>query len=129
GLAYPALGEHPIDEYLLGETLVVAPIVAGGVTSRAVTLPPGMWLDWWTGAAVTGHITATADLHTLPLYLAQGAIIPMLRPTIETLSPAQAPIDSLATDAGVLYVRIAPGPARTTFTLYDGTTIAQQPGS
>ena len=39
-----------------------------------------------------------------------GAIVPMLRPTIDTLSPTTPPerVDSYANDAGVLYVRIVP---------------------
>jgi alpha-D-xyloside xylohydrolase len=129
GLAYPDLGEHPADEYALGDSLVVAPVVAAGQTSRSVVLPAGTWLDWWTGAQAQGRITAAADLDTLPLYLAAGAIIPMLRPTIETLSPvASSTIDSFASDAGILYVRVAPGPA-STFTVYDGSQLAQAPGS
>ena len=127
GLAYPALGAHPTDEYALGDSLVVAPVVAAGQTSRSVLLPPGEWLSWWDGSPQTGTITAPADLDTLPLFLARGAIIPMLRPTIETLSPVTSPtIDSFATDPGVLYVRVAPGPA-SSFTVYDGTQLAQAP--
>jgi alpha-D-xyloside xylohydrolase len=127
GLAYPMLGAHPADEYALGDSLVVAPVVAAGQTSRSVVLPPGEWLSWWDGSVATGTITAPADLDTLPLYLARGAIIPMLRPTIETLSPATQR-DSFATDAGVLYVRVAPG-LSSSFTVYDGTQLAQAPGS
>jgi alpha-D-xyloside xylohydrolase len=51
----------------------------------------------------------------------------MLRPTIETLSPTTQR-DSFATDPGVLYARVAPGPA-SSFTVYDGTQLAQAPGS
>jgi alpha-D-xyloside xylohydrolase len=129
GLAYPSLGVHPTDEYALGDSLVVAPIVEAGQTSRSVVLPPGEWLSWWDGSVQTGTITAPADIATLPLYLARGAIIPMLRPTIETLSPVtDTTIDSFASDAGVLYVRVAPGPA-SSFTVHDGTQLAQAPGS
>jgi alpha-D-xyloside xylohydrolase len=129
GLAYPALAAHPADEYALGDSIVVAPVVAAGQTSREVLLPPGDWLSWWDGSPHTGTITAPADLDTLPLYLARGAIIPLLRPTIETLSPVtSATIDSFATDAGLLYARIAPGPA-SSFTVYDGTQLAQAPGT
>jgi alpha-D-xyloside xylohydrolase len=127
GLAYPMLGAHPTDEYALGDSLVVAPVVAAGQTSRNVVLPPGEWLSWWDGSVATGTITAPADIDTLPLYLARGAIIPMLRPTIETLSPTTQR-DSFASDAGVLYVRVAPGPS-SSFTVYDGTQLAQAPGS
>jgi len=130
GLAYPALAAHPADEYALGDSLVVAPVVAAGQTSRQVLLPPGDWLSWWDGSAQTGTITAPADIDTLPLYLARGAIIPMLRPTIETLSPVASgsTADSFASDPGVLYVRIAPGPA-SSFTVYDGTLLSQAPGA
>jgi alpha-D-xyloside xylohydrolase len=121
------LGAHPTDEYALGDSLVVAPVVAAGQTSRNVVLPPGEWLSWWDGSVATGTITAPADIDTLPLYLARGAIIPMLRPTIETLSPTTQR-DSFASDAGVLYVRVAPGPS-SSFTVYDGTQLAQAPGS
>ncbi len=130
GLAYPALGEHPTDEYLLGDYVLSAPIVDAGATSRSVLLPPGTWLDWWTGAAVSGRITASADLDTLPLYLAQGGIVPMLRDTIDTLSPATDPaVDSFASDAGILYARVAPGPTFTQYVVYDGTKLGAQNGT
>lgn len=130
GLAYPGLGEHPVDEYALGDSIVAAPVVAAGVTSRSVLLPPGTWLGWWDGQPNTGRVTAPADLDTLPLFIAAGGIVPMLRPTIETLSPVAvgSTVDSFASDPGVLWVRVAPG-AASSFTVYDGTTLAQRPGS
>ena len=130
GLAYPALGTHPADEYALGDWLVVAPVVAAGQTSRTVILPAGDWLSWWDGAPASGTITAPADIDTLPLYIARGGIVPMLRPTIETLSPVtSASIDSFATDPGILYVRVATAPTATSFTVYDGTQLAQSQSS
>ncbi len=130
GLVYPALGQHPSDEYLFGDALLVAPVVAAGVTSRAVWFPPGTWLDWWTGDAIAGGVqqTVNADLATLPLFVQAGAIVPMLRDTIETLSPATDGTDSFANDPGVLSIRVAPGPA-SSFVVYDGTRIDQAPGS
>ncbi len=127
GLAYPALGEHPIDEYALGDSIVSAPVVTAGQTSRDVLLPPGTWLGWWDGQPYSGRVTVAADLDTLPLFVAQGGIVPMLRDTIETLSPVAAgsTVDSFATDPGVLWVRVAPGAAGS-FTVYDGTQLAQQ---
>jgi len=126
GLAF-GLVEHPVDQYMLGDSLLVAPVVAEGQTSRKVLFPGGEWFDWWSGAQVQGVLTATADLDTLPLYVAAGAMIPMLRPTVETLSPVtSSTIDSFASDAGVLYVRVAPGPL-STFTVYDGTLLVQAP--
>jgi alpha-D-xyloside xylohydrolase len=133
GFAHPEVGQHPDDEYLFGDHLLVAPIVAAGQTARDVWFPPGTWLDWWTGAAQDGGAmgakhAVTADLDTLPLFVEAGGIVPMLRDTIDTLSPvaAASSVDSFATDPGVLWVRVAPGPA-STFAVYDGTKVAQAP--
>jgi alpha-D-xyloside xylohydrolase len=126
GLAYPTLGVHPDDEYLLGDELLVAPVVTRGATSRTLTLPPGRWLDFWTGEAHDGPgpLTVPAPLETIPLFLREGALVPLLRPSIDTLLPAtQAGVDSFAADAGVLTVRVVPGAGA--LTLYDGTTLGQ----
>ena len=131
GLVYPTLGQHPSDEYLVGDSLLVAPVVTEGATSRDVWFPPGTWLDWWTGDAITGGVeqTVTADLATLPLYIQSGAIVPMLDPPIETLAPSTDGTRSFANDPGVLAVRVAPGLQASSFTLYDGTELQQAPGS
>ncbi|APR86794.1 Alpha-glucosidase [Minicystis rosea] len=132
GLAYPDLGEHPNDVYLFGDHLLVAPVVEPGVTSRSVPMPPGRWVDWWTGAIVEGGkpFMADAPLSKLPLWLAEGGIVPMLRPTIDTLRPVADPtlVDSYASDPGVLWARIAPG-AASSFTVFDGAVITQERAS
>ena len=136
GLAYPELGVHPADTYLFGDDLLVAPVVDAGKTSRDVHFPPGEWVDWWTGERHTGPAMATvaAPIDRLPLFLRAGGIVPLLRPTIDTLSPTTATgtdslggplVDSYATTPGVLYPRLVAGDA-STFTLFDGGAIAQR---
>ncbi|HSD89587.1 MAG TPA: hypothetical protein VLB44_18780, partial [Kofleriaceae bacterium] len=121
GLVAPEAGVHPNDEYLLGDSLLVAPVITAGATGRDVALPPGQWLDWWTGEPATTH--ATADLDTLPLYIVRGAIVPMLRDTIDTLAPTtQNGVESYANDPGTLVVRIAFGPPAQ-LTLFDEGSI------
>ncbi|AKT41618.1 TIM-barrel domain-containing protein [Chondromyces crocatus] len=111
GLAHPELGVHPRDTYLLGDELLVAPVVTRGARSREVTLPAGRWFGWWDGAVHEGGktITVEAPLGTLPLFLREGGIVPLLRPTIDTLAPTSEPgrVDSYATSAGLLYARMA----------------------
>ncbi|MFN7950427.1 MAG: glycoside hydrolase family 31 protein [bacterium] len=132
GLAYPELGEHPWDEYLFGDDLLVAPVVARGARQRSVLLPPGTWLDWWTSAPTHGvaRIEVEAPLDRLPLWIRAGAIVPLLRPTIDTLAPTTDPtrVDSYATTPGVLYPRVAP-PAEPgesgEIVLFDSTRLAQ----
>jgi alpha-D-xyloside xylohydrolase len=91
-------------------------------------LPPGSsWIDWWTHESYSGGQTISVDapLDRLPLFLRSGGIVPLLRPTIDTLAPTTAPdrVDSYATDPGALYPRLAPGNAA--FVLFDGTEIHQ----
>ncbi len=122
GLAYPALKQHPDDEYLFGDDLLVAPVITAGATSRKVVFPEGEWLDWWDGSVHrAGEETVAAPIDRLPLYLRRGGVVPMLRPTIDTLSPAtDTNVDSFANDAGLLWVRASPGGS---MTLYDGTAL------
>lgn len=131
GLAYPELGQHPSDEYLFGDSLLVAPVIERGAVSRSVIFPPGRWIDWWSGEVHDGAspaaVTVAAPLGVLPLFLAEGGIIPMLRPSIDTLTPVSDPakVDSYATTPGVLWARLVPG-AKSSFTVFDGAVIGQE---
>lgn len=132
GLAYPELGQHPDDEYLLGDSLLVAPVVERGARQRPVLFPPGDWVDYWNGTVYhggTSGMTAmvAAPLGTLPLFVRAGGIVPLLRPTIDTISPAtDAGVESFANDPGALYARLYPGPQPSVFTLYDGAELAEE---
>jgi alpha-D-xyloside xylohydrolase len=130
GLAHPELGQHPDDTYMFGDALLVAPVLARGQRDRAVPMPAGNWIDWWSGQSYAGNASpkVAAPLGTLPLFMAEGSIVPMLRPTIDTLSPVaasqQSAIDSYATTPGVLWARVVSGVA-STFALFDGASLSQ----
>jgi alpha-D-xyloside xylohydrolase len=125
GLQIDFQDEHPIDQFFVGDNLLVAPIITAGQTSRVVTLPPiSDWYDWWTGEKVAIRTEANAPLDTLPLYLRGGSFVPMLRDTIDTLAPTTvAGIESYANDPGLLVVRTAPGGDQPPFVMYDGTEL------
>jgi len=130
GLAHPELGAHPDDVYLLGDDLLVAPVVDPGVTERVVPLPEGRWQGWWDGALYEGggQVTVPAPLETIPFLVRLWAPVPMLRPTIDAIEPVADTdaIDSFATAAGPLWVRVGVDPDATgtgDFVLYDGTTL------
>ncbi|NMB73801.1 MAG: glycoside hydrolase family 31 protein [Myxococcales bacterium] len=128
GLAVPELGQHPDDTYLFGDDLLVAPVVRPGQRERRVLFPPGDWVDFFDGSVHNGpgDETVAAPLEKLPLYLRQGGIVPLLRPTIDTLSPVgDGTADSFDADAGVLYAVVHPGPA-SRFVLYDGCLLSQE---
>ncbi len=67
------------DEFMIGETLLVAPIVKPDVTRRLVYLPKGSWYDYWSNRKYAGPTTIMADapLDTVPMYVRAGSIIPM----------------------------------------------------
>jgi len=67
------------DEYLWGESFLVAPVHEKGARAREVYLPAGDWWDFWSGARAAGNrsLTREVDLETMPLYVKAGAIVPM----------------------------------------------------
>lgn len=68
-------------EYLLGPDLLVAPMISPDGT-RHVWLPPGDWIDYWTGVTVAGgrHVRVTRPLTEVPLFVRCGAVLPMVEP-------------------------------------------------
>ncbi|XP_029674396.1 myogenesis-regulating glycosidase-like isoform X3 [Formica exsecta] len=59
------------DEYLLGETILVAPVIEEGAISRDVYLPAGTWFDPNRGTIINGPkwlINYPAPLDTLPYF-------------------------------------------------------------
>ncbi len=66
------------DQYMVGDRLLVAPIVQKGQTKRLVYLPAGQWIDFWTGNRYQGQqdIVVTAELDQLPLFVRQDSLLP-----------------------------------------------------
>ncbi len=67
-------------QYMMGESILVAPMFAGEL-SREVLLPPGKWYNFYTGqlAGEEEVITVTPGLDKIPLFVKDGAIVPMLK--------------------------------------------------
>lgn len=61
---------HVNDQFVMGDFLVVAPIVEKGVTSRTVLIPPGVWTAD-DGSVYKGPCTVTVDapLSRLPYFI------------------------------------------------------------
>lgn len=108
------------DQFLLGPSLMAAPIYQPGREYRVVYLPAGAWYDWWTDEVHVGpaHLMAHAPLERMPLYVRAGAIIPSGPDLSYT---AERPTDPLVLD-------VYPGDGA--FTLYedDGLTFAYEQG-
>jgi alpha-glucosidase len=67
------------DEFMIGNDLLVAPIVKPDLTQRLVYLPKGVWYNYWTNKKYEGGsmIRVEAPLETVPLFVRGGAIIPL----------------------------------------------------
>jgi alpha-D-xyloside xylohydrolase len=68
------------DEFLFGPDLLVAPVLEERARRRSVYLPAGAtWRDAWTGESQPGGrwIEADAPLERIPLYLRDGAQLPI----------------------------------------------------
>ena len=133
-LHYPAdrLAWGTGDQYLLGRDLLVAPITrAGG--SRTVYFPAGRWIDYYDGKVVRGPRTRSVvvPLNRAPLYLREGAVVPLLWADVDTLAPAtDYQVVTAASRADRLRIRLTAGAqGESRATLVDGTVISFTRGS
>jgi alpha-glucosidase (family GH31 glycosyl hydrolase) len=121
-LHYPKEDWGRTDAWLLGPSLLVAPVMEEGALSRSVDLPAGVqWFDWWTQTEVeSGEFDAPLD--TIPVFAPAGAVVPTYDVVPDSLVPG--PLDGLVTqteaDASRL-VYVFAG-AKGSFVEADGTT-------
>lgn len=80
-LAYPdEPNVHTIDDqYLLGDSLLVAPVLGEGLRSRPVYFPGGTWYAFDRPSVSVegpGYHTIKAPLSRVPLFVREGAVVP-----------------------------------------------------
>jgi len=80
-------------EYMFGPSFLVAPVIRRieelrrgdsrrpGPPRLPVYLPPGEWVDFWTGRRHTGPavVETPVPLEIMPLFVRSGAVIPMMK--------------------------------------------------
>lgn len=81
---YAEAAYHNAQEFLLGDNVLAAPIVAAGdgpnrVGTQTVWFPPGVWYNVFTGEKYAGGTDAlvAADIAEFPLYMRGGVPVPM----------------------------------------------------
>jgi len=75
-------GTHYLNDndFMVGGVLLAAPVVNAGATTRSVYLPAGTdWYSWYDDTAYAGSqsVTVPAPLGYIPLFVKDGAIVPM----------------------------------------------------
>jgi len=119
-LAYPedAGGYADPYAYLLGDDLFVACVTTEGATTRALHLPPGAWVHWFTGERFDGpaDISVDAPIGQPPVFVRVGAILPLLPDDLDTLIPTADPSVIDPTQRPWLRARVLPGEANSVST-------------
>ncbi|UCZ52016.1 glycoside hydrolase family 31 protein [Bacillus shivajii] len=65
------------DQFMIGENVIVAPIMTPDTEHRVVYLPEGNWIDYWTEERLTGgeHHLVHADIETLPIFIKENSAV------------------------------------------------------
>jgi len=100
------------DQFFWGPSLMVAPVLQSGQTSRSVQMPAGRWFDWWTDQPVTGNstVTAQAPLTRMPIFVRGDAFV--------TLAPVVNAADRFRGDTLEIHYYPADSNATASFTLF-----------
>jgi alpha-glucosidase (family GH31 glycosyl hydrolase) len=95
------------DEFMVGPSILVAPVLEKGARKRDIYLPGGKWYDYYDKKVYNGgrRITYEVPLDKLPLFVRAGAIIPKQRAVQSTKEKSELRIETY-------------GKERSTFMLY-----------
>ncbi len=133
GLIRPLYWQFPNDpqsatqesEWMFGDALLAAPVIAKGATRKSIYLPPGLWFSYATGKRYGGaqNITIPVDAkiwQDIPLFVRDGSIV-ATQPLQQYVG--QHPVKQITLD-------IFPAQAAASFTAYedDGTTYNYEKG-
>ncbi len=69
---------YRVDEFLMGDHILVCPVLEPNAKSRYVYLPKGKWYHYWSNVLFDGgkEISAEASLEEIPIYIREGAVLP-----------------------------------------------------
>ncbi len=98
------------DQYMWGDSILVAPVLHKGTTERKLYLPKGCWYTFFSQVKIKGGqwINELVQINDIPLYVKAGAFI-----------PSYANLSNTGSVPAVLCVTYFPDTENSSFTLYD----------
>jgi len=63
------------DEYMIGGSILIAPVVEEHAVSKRIILPSGRWYNISDDSAVEGNFSIDVDLSTVPIFIREGSAV------------------------------------------------------
>ncbi len=113
---------HRMEEFCLGDHLLVAPVIQQGAEERGLYLPKGTWYTFPEGEAIEGgqEYMSIVDLATIPMYVRGGAVLP--------IGPVMQYTDERVLDQLELHVYFADGETHSEWYHDDGDGYGYEEG-
>jgi alpha-glucosidase len=81
----PFIAQHDLesyarqDEFMMGDSILVCPVLGEKLDGRWLYLPEGTWYYWWDDKTYKGkqEVWADAALDRVPMYIRGGAVLPI----------------------------------------------------
>ncbi|KAJ2686820.1 hypothetical protein IWW39_003359 [Coemansia spiralis] len=108
----PAVADND-RQLLVGDSILVSPVLAEGATSVVALFPAGLWYDWYDYSVikgVNGNVTLSAPLEHVNVHVRGGKIVPTQEPAMTTADSRKGDfefivaVDEHGAAAGELYV-------------------------
>jgi len=110
-------------QFLLGDRILVAPVIVDKAREREVYFPPGEWVSWWDGKILKGPGKAVvpAPLDQIPLFIKSGKMVPIFDSQIDTLIKESRDDLNGWDDANKSIKVLFFGDGEDDYTIWDGT--------
>jgi alpha-glucosidase len=67
------------DTFMMGDALLIAPVLQESATKRMINVPRGLWYDYWSDELIHGPeaLEVDAPLSRIPILVSSGVVIPL----------------------------------------------------
>lgn len=102
---YPEVPElrDTYDAYMMGDSILAAPVIFGHGDRKKLFLPEGVWYDFSTGERIEGgkYFEKQVPLDEIPMFVKEGSLLPLAEPLMYVPKNAEFRITLRAYGDGV----------------------------